>query len=471
MVRDIREELVETCANILGILLNYSTHPLSRPSVNVTSMFSDDEDVSPAVQIQRETGLSNLFIAYLSRLHQAEDLEFLINGLTKLIANPLHQTQTYLPSSTKKIYFTEILYILLWKMISFNQKFLSHMLRGSELFDVLVPLLYELLVTRSNPNLIGLLHVGVFILLVLSGERNFGVRLNKPYVNKYPMDLQKFTGTHADLLFLVFHKIITSGLSRIQPLYDCLLTILVNVSPYLKSLSMLTCTRLMHLMESFSTSWFLFAKPSNHYLIFYLLEILNNIIQYQFDGNINLIYTIVRSKSIFYQLASLSEDSCLSVGSAGTRSRPPPHREVIEGDQQVQEYEEEERVELQVHEERSDEEEEVKMKTAASVPEIEPIGEVMLEATEIEPISLATPISEPATPTTESLPQNFVNDDDSAFISAYDLPKEPSKATPTTSKKPVPPPLLSMRNQVAKGNKSLSEPITPSDFKPTPEWV
>ena len=88
------------------------------------------------------------------------------------------------------------------------------------------------------------------------------------------------------------------------------------VSPYLKSLSMITCARLMHLMEvtshlvclpidcsifisslppslppslpfswkSFSTPWFLFAKPTNHYLVFYLLEIFNNVIQYQFDG-------------------------------------------------------------------------------------------------------------------------------------------------------------------------------------------
>ena len=60
--------------------------------------------------------------------------------------------------------------------------------------------------------------------------------------------------------------------------------ILPSVSPYLKTLSMVTCSRLMHLMESFSTPWFLFAKPTNHYLVFYMLEIFNNIIQYQFDG-------------------------------------------------------------------------------------------------------------------------------------------------------------------------------------------
>lgn len=51
--------------------------------------------------------------------------------------------------------------------------------------------------------MVGLLHVGVFILLVLSGERNFGVRLNKPFMGRVFSDIPRFTGSHADLLFLV----------------------------------------------------------------------------------------------------------------------------------------------------------------------------------------------------------------------------------------------------------------------------
>lgn len=47
------------------------------------------------------------------------------------------------------------------------------------------------------------MHIGVFILLLLSGERNFGVRLNKPYILRVPMDIPVFTGTHADLLIVV----------------------------------------------------------------------------------------------------------------------------------------------------------------------------------------------------------------------------------------------------------------------------
>lgn len=41
---------------------------------------------------------------------------------------------------------------------------------------------------------VGLMHIGVFILLLLSGERNFGVRLNKPYTASVPMDIPVFTG-------------------------------------------------------------------------------------------------------------------------------------------------------------------------------------------------------------------------------------------------------------------------------------
>ncbi|PIO40359.1 hypothetical protein AB205_0150670, partial [Aquarana catesbeiana] len=106
----------------------------------------------------------------------------------------------------------------------------------------------------------------------------------------------------------VFHKIITSGHQRLQPLYDCLLTIIVNVSPYLKSLSMVAANKLLHLLEAFSSPWFLFSSPQNHHLVFFLLEVFNNIIQYQFDGNSSLVYAIIRKRTVFHQLANLPSD-------------------------------------------------------------------------------------------------------------------------------------------------------------------
>ena len=183
-------------------------------------------------------------------------------------------------------------------------------------------------------------YLGVFILLLLSVERNFGVRLNKPYTATVPMDIPVFSGSHADLLIIVFHKvtsfcqfnpllvaiffqIITTGHQRLQPLFDCLLTILCNISPYLKSMSMTAACKLIHLVEAFSTPWFLMSNPTNHNLVFFLLEMLNNIIQYQFDGNYNLVYTMIRKRTVFHQLANLPTDCSSVQKNASKKSKKP----------------------------------------------------------------------------------------------------------------------------------------------------
>ena len=145
------------------------------------------------------------------------------------------------------------------------QKFLNHILQSQKLFDLVVPILYYILDAKASASeapththpahsllfllshpahslllllshhlfthllgKVGQLHVGIFTVLLMSGERNFGVRLNKPFMQKLHPDISHFTGSHADLLYLTVHKIITSGLPRLQPLYDSLLTILVN---------------------------------------------------------------------------------------------------------------------------------------------------------------------------------------------------------------------------------------------------
>ncbi|KAB0793307.1 hypothetical protein PPYR_12927 [Photinus pyralis] len=289
LFNDSLEPLVEAALQILIVTLDYDTS-------NSTTTSDSEEAPTP----------DNLFINYLSRIHRDEDFHFILRGVTRLLNNPL--VQTYLPNSTKKVYFHQELLIFFWKMCDYNKKFLYFVLKSSDVLEVLVPVLYHLNDSRADQSRVGLMHIGVFILLLLSGERNFGVRLNKPYTATIPMDIPVFTGTHADLLIIVFHKIITTGHQRLQPLFDCLLTILVNVSPYLKTLSMVASTKLLHLLEAFSTPWFLFSSPSHHHLVFFLLEIFNNIIQYQFDGNSNLVYTIIRKRQVFHSLANLPCD-------------------------------------------------------------------------------------------------------------------------------------------------------------------
>ncbi|XP_053609587.1 protein HID1 [Plodia interpunctella] len=283
-----------------------------------------DHDTSNTVNAETDESLpDNLFINYLSRIHRDEDFQLLLRGVTRLLNNPLQQT--YLPNSAKKVGLHQELLVLLWKMCDYNKKFMYYVLKSSDVLEVLVPILYHLNDSRADQSRVGLMHIGVFILLLLSGERNFGVRLNKPYAASVPMDIPVFTGTHADLLVVVFHKVVTTGHQRLQPLFDCLLTILVNVSPYLKTLSMVASTKLLHLLEAFSTPWFLFSQPHHHHLVFFLLEMFNNMIQYQFDGNSNLVYTIIRKRAVFHNLANLPhEHSAISRSLAATRGRGLP---------------------------------------------------------------------------------------------------------------------------------------------------
>ncbi|KAM6897473.1 protein HID1b [Xenentodon cancila] len=299
---DHREKLVEQALQILVVTLEHEGGSAASAALQAL-----DASASPSSEEEPEpTGPDNLFVNYLSRIHREEDLSFILKGLAHLLNNPL--IQTYLPRSTKKIKFHQELLILFWKFCDLNKKFLFFVLKSSDVLEMLVPILFYLNDARADQSRVGLVHIGVFILLLLSGERNFGVRLNKPYTLRVPMDIPVFTGTHADLLIVIFHKVITSGHQRLHPLFDCLLTIIVNISPYLKSLSMVAANKLLHLLEAFSTPWFLLSASQNHHLVFFLLEVFNNIIQYQFDGNSNLVYAIIRKRNVFHYLANLPTD-------------------------------------------------------------------------------------------------------------------------------------------------------------------
>lgn len=53
---------------------------------------------------------------------------------------------------------------------------------------------YLLVENRKDVSKGGLIHICTFVLLKLSGERLFGVAINKPYTVRLPTDLPLFTG-------------------------------------------------------------------------------------------------------------------------------------------------------------------------------------------------------------------------------------------------------------------------------------
>uniref|UniRef100_A0A915EFL1 Protein HID1 n=1 Tax=Ditylenchus dipsaci TaxID=166011 RepID=A0A915EFL1_9BILA len=230
------------------LLVNDSREPLVQAAIQVLIVCLDRES-----QPQNEESgyVDNFFVNYLSRIHREDDFDFMLKGLTRLLNNPLQAS--YLPNSSKKVMFHQELLVLLWKCCEYNQKFMYYVLKTSDVLEILV----RSSIISTTPEEIRLeldLSTWSFLDSLVKWRKKLGVRLNKPFSSRGIIDVQAFTGTHADLLIIVclsqtnYHRQPTTS-----SLFDCLLTIIVNVSPYLKSLSMVTANKLVHLVEAFST--------------------------------------------------------------------------------------------------------------------------------------------------------------------------------------------------------------------------
>jgi hypothetical protein len=94
--------------------------------------------------------------------------------------------------------------------------------------------------------------------------------------------------------------------AKVQELQECLLTIITNISPYVKSLCMSSSIKLLKLFDFLSKPNFIFASERNYRYLFFLLETMINIVEYQYEGNTKLIYAILSHQPLFTRLLHLS---------------------------------------------------------------------------------------------------------------------------------------------------------------------
>ena len=333
VMEDPREDHIDNCVHALLVLLDFAGTPPPLSTANATadhpssarSFEQKQENASTAAEEYVESWPQNAFTEILCGVKNEKDFEVMFSGFSRLLNN-IHEAQnTYVPSSIKQIRYHQELLILLWKCIDLNPLFREYCLAKTERATRLVlPCLFLMCKARKNPASAGQVHICTFILLHLSGDRTFGVALNRLLEVSLPLSdipklrvsrAQVITGqdvtstryaNHADLMILVFHKVIVDGLKSLVPLYNCLLTVISNVSPYLKTLSLISSLKLVKLFEVFSTRRFLLSAENNHQYVFFLLDIFNNIIQYQYNGNSHLIYAMVRRKEKFDMLGALA---------------------------------------------------------------------------------------------------------------------------------------------------------------------
>ncbi|KAI8817091.1 high-temperature-induced dauer-formation protein-domain-containing protein [Fimicolochytrium jonesii] len=261
----------------------------------------------------KRDALRNDFAFYAGKLHRPQDFLLIMTGFCRILKNPLESANTYLPGSTKRVNLQAEVLMLFWKLMESNPKFQHQAMETDKILIVLASILYLAVEARNDPSQVGFLRMCSFLLHMLSQDRNFSVQLNGPFdhaaVGAAAKAVPNFTtGTWADFLFLAVHTLCTSTTRPPTsiPLHEPLLTALANVSPYVKTLSVTTANKLLSLYSAFASPAFMLANEYNHKNVFYVLEVFNNLVQYQVTGNTPLLYALVRYKQKFYALHDLT---------------------------------------------------------------------------------------------------------------------------------------------------------------------
>jgi hypothetical protein len=145
---DPREVLVVMCLRAALILLDYQSpghadfgvapkendlqKDTERLSLDIQSAPENKEKAtnepeSPATlttitqAAPQEHAADNAFRYYLSKLHRPQDFQFLIDGMYRILSNPMLANNTYLPGSTKQVRCHVETMMLCWKLLEINQ--------------------------------------------------------------------------------------------------------------------------------------------------------------------------------------------------------------------------------------------------------------------------------------------------------------------------------------------------------------
>jgi hypothetical protein len=234
----------------------------------------------------------NYYRHYLGRLHRPQDFQFIVDGMTRILNQPLQERTSYLPGVATQGgsagTFAPEMIMLFWEMTQCNKRFRSFIVDTERAHDFVIFTLFYALEYKADASKQGVVRMCAFLLQTLSVERNFGINLNKNFEGQDTLPssirVQGFRGTYADFLIQSIYSLITGSKGKLTAIYPALVAVINNIAGYLEGLSPASCTKLMQLYSSMSSPSFLLANDSNHDLLRALLESMNSIIEHQYKS-------------------------------------------------------------------------------------------------------------------------------------------------------------------------------------------
>ncbi|KAJ6130765.1 hypothetical protein N7512_003545 [Penicillium capsulatum] len=255
----------------------------------------------------------NYYRHYFGRLHRPQDFQFLVDGMTRILNQPMQSTTSYLPGSQKSVKWAPEILVLFWETLQCNKRFRSFIIDSNRSHDFLILCIFYATEYKLDPSKQGLVRMCVFILQTMSAEPTFGKSLNVKFEGQDTLPqvirLLKFRGSYADFLIMSIHSLIASSKGKLDTIYPALFMILNNIAPYVTNISPGACSKVIQLFSSMSAPSFLLANESNHTLLASLLDFINVIIEHNFTENPYLVYAILKYKDRFEAVRAFTLES------------------------------------------------------------------------------------------------------------------------------------------------------------------
>ncbi|KAK3944972.1 high-temperature-induced dauer-formation protein-domain-containing protein [Diplogelasinospora grovesii] len=255
----------------------------------------------------------NFYRHFLGRLHRPQDFQFIVDGMTRILNQPLQANASYIPGTQSSVRFAPEIIMLFWEITQCNKRFRSFIIDTERAHDFVILILFYALEYKGDASRHGVVRMCAFLLQTLSVEKNFGLNLNKAFEAQDTLPpairIVGFRGTYADFLIQSIFNLITTSQGKLTAIYPALLAVINNIAAYVEGLSAPTSSKIMQLFNSMSSPSFLLANDSNHDLLRSLLESMNSTIEHQYKKNPEFVYAILKNRKRFEALRSFTLES------------------------------------------------------------------------------------------------------------------------------------------------------------------
>ncbi|KAK3196073.1 hypothetical protein K4F52_000941 [Lecanicillium sp. MT-2017a] len=257
----------------------------------------------------------NHYRHFLGRLHRPQDFQFIVDGVSRILSQPLQEKSSYLPGTQTSVNLAPEMLMLFWETIQCNKRFRAFIIDTDRSHDFVVLTVFYALEYKNDAAKQGVVRMCAFLLQTLSVEPNFGKHLNKRFAGQESLPagirINGFDGSYADFLLHSIYTLITTSQGNLTAIYPALLAVINNIGPYIEGLGASGSTQLMHLFSLMSSPSFLLANDSNHTLLRSLLESINAIIEHKYKQNPNLVVAILKNKKRVESLRKFTLESGL----------------------------------------------------------------------------------------------------------------------------------------------------------------